>query len=64
MLTCGRDMIAVDIESSFSGQKHMESSVVHVVFTSPHRRHVKKLKSERADWILHQVGPIIKVQCN
>lgn len=52
-------MIAVDIgSSSFNDREHMEKSVVEVMLTSPQLWHAGKLKSERKDRILHQIGPI------
>lgn len=62
MLTCGRDMIAVDIGSgSFNGRKHMEKFVVEVMLTSPQLWHVGKLQKHREGQnliTLHQIGPI------
>lgn len=57
MLTCGRDMTAVDIGGSFNDREHMEKSVVEAMLTSPQLWHSGKLKSERNDRILHQIRP-------
>jgi hypothetical protein len=50
MLTCGRDMIAVDIGSGgFNDRERIEKTAFQVMLTSPALWHVGKLRLGRKD---------------